>query len=216
VTAHRRTTENRILRSTRAHSRAASSIASTPSRLRCWRASSRRRARCRPRLGQDPSRDRKRRRRPARTGGARRRARGAQRARDGGRSRGAAPGDKPRTITLRRPARTRRRKCAGPYDARIRTTTRSQAFIKSMARQLIPTAAVYYMAVMIAGGEDPKFIARRMIVFASEDVGNADPTRSRWRSRLARRRVRRPAECRINLSRRRSNLALAPKATPPT
>ena len=36
-------------------------------------------------------------------------------------------------------------------------------------------AAIYYLAVMIAGGEDPKFIARRMIVFASEDVGNADP-----------------------------------------
>ena len=48
------------------------------------------------------------------------------------------------------------------------------AFIKSM-RGSDPDAAVYYLASMIAGGEDPKFIARRMIVFASEDVGNADP-----------------------------------------
>jgi putative ATPase len=48
------------------------------------------------------------------------------------------------------------------------------AFIKSM-RGSDADAAVYYLAVMIAGGEDPKFIARRMIVFASEDVGNADP-----------------------------------------
>ncbi len=38
-----------------------------------------------------------------------------------------------------------------------------------------PDAAVYYMARMLEGGEDPVFIARRMIVFASEDVGNADP-----------------------------------------
>src|SRR3712207_6673889 len=36
-------------------------------------------------------------------------------------------------------------------------------------------AAIYWLATMIAGGEDPKFIARRIIVFASEDVGNADP-----------------------------------------
>ena len=49
------------------------------------------------------------------------------------------------------------------------------AFIKSM-RGSDPDAAVYYVASMLAGGEDPKFIARRMIVFASEDVGNADPT----------------------------------------
>jgi putative ATPase len=48
------------------------------------------------------------------------------------------------------------------------------AFIKSM-RGSDPDAAVYYLAVMLAGGEDPKFIARRIIVAASEDVGNADP-----------------------------------------
>jgi len=48
------------------------------------------------------------------------------------------------------------------------------AFIKSM-RGCDPDAAVYWMARMLDGGEDPKFIARRMIVLASEDVGNADP-----------------------------------------
>lgn len=48
------------------------------------------------------------------------------------------------------------------------------AFIKSM-RGSDPNAAVYYLARMIAGGEDVKFIARRMVIFASEDVGNANP-----------------------------------------
>ncbi|MDD3726348.1 MAG: replication-associated recombination protein A [Candidatus Ratteibacteria bacterium] len=48
------------------------------------------------------------------------------------------------------------------------------AFIKSI-RGSDPDAALYWMAKMIAGGEDPKFIARRMIIFASEDIGNADP-----------------------------------------
>lgn len=38
-----------------------------------------------------------------------------------------------------------------------------------------PNAAVYYLARMIAGGEDPKFIARRMVILASEDIGNANP-----------------------------------------
>ncbi|RPI07054.1 MAG: replication-associated recombination protein A [Ignavibacteriae bacterium] len=48
------------------------------------------------------------------------------------------------------------------------------AFIKSV-RGSDPDAAVYWMARMLDGGEDPKFIARRMIVLASEDIGNADP-----------------------------------------
>jgi putative ATPase len=48
------------------------------------------------------------------------------------------------------------------------------AFIKSM-RGSDPDAAVYYLSVMLEGGEDPRYIARRMIVLASEDVGNADP-----------------------------------------
>jgi len=48
------------------------------------------------------------------------------------------------------------------------------AFIKSM-RASNPDAALYYLARMIESGEDPKFIARRMVIFASEDIGLADP-----------------------------------------
>jgi putative ATPase len=48
------------------------------------------------------------------------------------------------------------------------------AFIKSM-RGSDPDAAVYYLAAMLEGGEDPRYVARRMIVLASEDIGNADP-----------------------------------------
>lgn len=49
------------------------------------------------------------------------------------------------------------------------------AFIKSI-RGSDPNAAVYYLARMIEGGEDVKFIARRMVILASEDIGNANPT----------------------------------------
>jgi putative ATPase len=48
------------------------------------------------------------------------------------------------------------------------------AFIKSM-RGSDPDASLYYLAAMLEGGEDPRFIARRMIILASEDIGNADP-----------------------------------------
>ncbi len=48
------------------------------------------------------------------------------------------------------------------------------AYIKSM-RDSDPDAALYWLARMLESGEDPKFIARRMVIFASEDVGNADP-----------------------------------------
>ncbi|MCF7804116.1 MAG: replication-associated recombination protein A [Candidatus Marinimicrobia bacterium] len=48
------------------------------------------------------------------------------------------------------------------------------AFIKSI-RGSDPDAAIYWLAVMLEGGEDPKFIARRLIISASEDIGNADP-----------------------------------------
>jgi putative ATPase len=50
----------------------------------------------------------------------------------------------------------------------------TSAFIKSM-RGSDADAAVYYLAAMLEGGEDARFIARRMIVLASEDIGNADP-----------------------------------------
>ena len=86
------------------------------------------------------------------------------------------------------------------------------AFIKSM-RGSDPDAAVYWLARMIHGGEDPKFIARRMLIFASEDVGNADP-----RALLVAHAAFKAAEsigwpeCRINLSQAATYLALAPKS----
>ena len=51
----------------------------------------------------------------------------------------------------------------------------TSAFIKSM-RGSDPDAAMHYLARMIEGGEDPRFIARRIVICAAEDVGNADPT----------------------------------------
>ncbi len=51
----------------------------------------------------------------------------------------------------------------------------TSAFIKSI-RASDPNAAVYYLARMVEGGEDPKFIARRLVIAASEDIGNANPT----------------------------------------
>ena len=48
------------------------------------------------------------------------------------------------------------------------------AFIKSL-RGSDPDAALYWLARMLEGGEEPRFIARRLVIFASEDVGNADP-----------------------------------------
>jgi putative ATPase len=86
------------------------------------------------------------------------------------------------------------------------------AFIKSL-RGSDADAAIYYMASMLAGGEDPKFIARRLIVFASEDVGNADPQGLQVAVAAARavEFVGMP-ECRINLSQATAYLALAPKS----
>ena len=86
------------------------------------------------------------------------------------------------------------------------------AFIKSM-RGSDADAAIYYLAVMVAGGEDPKFIARRMVVFASEDVGNADPQALQVAVAAARavEFVGLP-EARINLAQAAAYLARAPKS----
>jgi putative ATPase len=86
------------------------------------------------------------------------------------------------------------------------------AFIKSM-RASDPDAALYYLAVMIQGGEDPKYIARRMIVAASEDVGNADPQALVVAAATARavEFVGMP-EARIPLAQCATYLALAPKS----
>ena len=86
------------------------------------------------------------------------------------------------------------------------------AFIKSM-RGSDADAAVYYLASMIAGGEDPRFIARRMVIFASEDVGNADPRALQVAVDAARAvdYVGLP-EARINLSQAATYLSIAPKS----
>jgi len=86
------------------------------------------------------------------------------------------------------------------------------AFIKSM-RGSDPDAALYWMARMIHGGEDPKFIARRMLIFASEDVGNADPQALLIADAAFRAaEIIGMPECRINLAQAAVYLALAPKS----
>ncbi len=74
-------------------------------------------------------------------------------------------------------------------------------------------ASVYYLAAMLEGGEDPRFIARRMVIFASEDVGNADPHALAVATAVgaAVDRVGLP-ECRLNLAQGAVYLALAPKS----
>lgn len=86
------------------------------------------------------------------------------------------------------------------------------AFIKSM-RGSDPDAALYYCARMLEGGEDPKFIARRMIIFASEDVGNADP-RALPLAMACFQAVEALGmpECRINIGQTVCYLASAPKS----
>jgi putative ATPase len=86
------------------------------------------------------------------------------------------------------------------------------AFIKSL-RASDPDAAIYYLAAMLQGGEDPKFVARRLIVAASEDVGNADPRALEIAVAAARavEFVGMP-EARITLAQATTYLALAPKS----
>ena len=78
------------------------------------------------------------------------------------------------------------------------------AWIKS-TRGSDVDASLYYLAVMLEGGEDPRFIARRMVILASEDIGNADPMALLVADAAARAvdRVGLP-ECALNLARRRS------------
>lgn len=86
------------------------------------------------------------------------------------------------------------------------------AFIKSM-RASQPDAALYYLARMIEGVEDPKFIARRMVVFASEDIGMEDPHALTLANAVFRacEAIGLP-ECGINLSHGVVYLSLAPKS----
>jgi putative ATPase len=86
------------------------------------------------------------------------------------------------------------------------------AWIKA-TRGSDPDASLYYLAVMLEGGEDPRFIARRMVILASEDVGNADPQALVVANAAAAAvdRVGLP-ECRLNLAQAAVYLALAPKS----
>src|SRR5204863_1704643 len=88
----------------------------------------------------------------------------------------------------------------------------TSAFIKSM-RGSDADAAVYYLAAMLEGGEDARFIARRMIVLASEDIGNADP-RALLVAVAAAQAVEHVGlpEARLNLSQAAIYLARAPKS----
>jgi putative ATPase len=86
------------------------------------------------------------------------------------------------------------------------------AWIKS-TRGSDPDAALYYLAAMLEGGEDPRFIARRMVILASEDVGNADPQALSVATAAAAAvdRVGLP-ECALNLAQAATYLAMAPKS----
>jgi putative ATPase len=88
----------------------------------------------------------------------------------------------------------------------------TSAFIKSM-RGSDPDAAVYYLAAMLEGGEDARFIARRMVVLASEDIGNADP-RALLVAVAAAQAVEHVGlpEARLNLAQAAIYLARAPKS----
>ena len=127
------------------------------------------------------------------------------------RSRAAAAAGAAVTVTLE-DLRDAAQKSPVSYDREDAHYDTISAFIKSM-RGSDADAAVYYLASMIAGGEDPRFIARRMIVFASEDVGNADPQALQVAVAASRavEWVGLP-ECRINLSQAVTYLALAPKS----
>jgi putative ATPase len=88
----------------------------------------------------------------------------------------------------------------------------ASAFIKSM-RGGDPDASVYYLAAMLEAGEDPRFIARRMVILASEDVGNADPNALvvAVAAAQALEHVGLP-EAQLNLAQAAIYLALAPKS----
>jgi putative ATPase len=90
------------------------------------------------------------------------------------------------------------------------------AWIKS-TRGSDVDASLYYLAVMLEGGEDPRFLARRMVILASEDIGNADPMALLVADAAARAvdRVGLP-ECALNLSQAAIYLSLAPKSNAST
>ena len=86
------------------------------------------------------------------------------------------------------------------------------AFIKSLRGSDVD-AALHYLARMLVAGEDARFIARRMVIFASEDVGMADPTALAWPPRPRTRwSTSGLPEARLNLAQAAIHLATAPKS----
>jgi putative ATPase len=92
----------------------------------------------------------------------------------------------------------------------------ASAFIKSM-RGSDPDAALYWLARFLEAGEDPRFIAQRIVIFASEDVGNADP-QALLVATAALQAVQFVGlpECQLNLAQAVTYLALAPKSNAST
>jgi putative ATPase len=108
------------------------------------------------------------------------------------------------------------RAAAGPADVRYDKTADNHydqvsAFIKSM-RGSDPDAALYWLVRMLAAGEDPRFLARRMVILAGEDIGLADPRRCTWRWRPSRHSSVGLPEARYALAEAAIYLALAPKS----
>ena len=121
-----------------------------------------------------------------------------------------APSDEPVTLAHAEDALQRR---ALLYDSRgDRHYDTISAWIKA-TRGSDPDASLYYLAVMLEGGEDPRFIVRRMVVLASEDIGNADP-QALVVATAAADAVEHDGlpECQFALALAANNLALAPKS----
>ncbi len=118
-----------------------------------------------------------------------------------------------REEAVRRFARERQIRYDAGEDEHYDTAS---AYIKSM-RGGDPDAALYWLAKMLSGGEDPRFIARRMVIFASEDVGLADPRALQLAVACfqACEQVGLP-ECRLNLSHVTVFLASSPKSNSTT
>lgn len=124
----------------------------------------------------------------------------------------SASDDSPRTITAQMIEKVTPHRVL-PYDKnKDMHYDVISAFIKSM-RGSDPDAALYWLAKMIDGGEDPKFIARRIFILAAEDIGNADPqalliAEAAFKSAEV---IGYP-ECQLILAQAATYMALAPKS----
>ena len=115
----------------------------------------------------------------------------------------------------RRPSPRRGRDAAQGRAVRQgrRPALRHDLRLHQVHARLRSRCALYYLAVMLEGGEDPRFIARRMVILASEDVGNADPQAlPSWRPPRRRGRARGDAGGAYALAQATIYLALAPKS----